>query len=154
MDLLLPGPIVWMILKVHHFWNFYLRHYTIRARCRLRMRINSEWILVSIGSLILIGVKCFLVVLRIWFLLGWFLLILFLCPFIMISMGVIHVHNEKFPCWIFFGATLSVHPIPCNLIHRVFNMPIFKVFNTLHITFSGVPSSTIKTSTGRHMFKI
>ena len=77
----------------------------------------------------------FLVCYNIFFVIGWFLLLLTLQPLIMLVRWVIHLHRIHFIYHIEFGSLPLVCPITSNIVLIIFNVPRYKVVKTLHVTF-------------------
>ena len=110
----LPGPLFWLVIQVHHFQYFLLRHPAISAQCGLHLWWQSEWIALDPRIL-----WVHIVTGAMWhsFLIGNLIFILFLVPLVVIIGIRVHVHPKcklkyspiLFQSYLFSGDIVSVH---------------------------------------------
>ena len=133
LDMYLPGPLFILSVKVHHFWNVFLVHYTTNAYFILYTGSHSKqlytttvytrswiwiWYFILFGNLIIFS------------LIGSFFLLLLLSPSITLYRGGVNVHTIKIS-WHF--AIVSPPPVRSIASNPLLGFLIWK-YSSLSIT--------------------
>ena len=147
-DLTLLGPLVLLVVHIHHFKKIFLGHSTICAQCRLNLGRQSDCllVLVTVVSQICIKVPIFMGYLSPLFLKCILLFLLFLGLLVVLDMVMDHEYPIKFPGHIVVGTPPPVCSIMSDLILNSFDSSRLNVLQVLNITLVDIFPSYIEAS--------